>query len=1001
MMKLQLRRSCAFMALAAGITTTPAFAQEAEQAEQPNEEIVITGSLIRGTPEDSSLPVDVISTEELAAEGQTNPLDFIKDIPSVGAVLGDSNQFSSAAQGLGGVGTINLRNLGATRTLVLLNGRRTLVSPGDGVSDTNLLPLFALQRVELLKDGAAVTYGSDAVAGVANFITRTNFEGIELQGDHTFVRDSDGDYTASILAGYNITPDVNIMAGFGYRHRSKLAAVDREISNQDYFTNPSGFSTTVTNAWYPALRVSGPVRETPAPASLGAASYRGTLLAGVPGGVDPDCDDVGGLPISIFCGYQFTDYNNLVEDQDYYQGFLQVTADLSDKLRFNADGLYAYSRIDTALSPSYPTTQGLAGPGATFQYYIPFTNPAFADFAARVGFPTSIDTDGDPTTAPLPVTGAQALVFRPFSLGGYPLAEGSPFGQDESFSINESFRISAGFEYDLTPDLVMSLQGTYVNAKSRSKVPDVLPLRIQQALDGLGGPDCDVATGTPGQGSCYYFNPFFNSVQRNPAQGIDNPNYNAALANRDDVVDYLYGDTGTLQNEKQFIADFLISGEVADADFGGGALAFGVGAQYRSSNFESMPRNALNSLALNPCAVPGDTSCTIQQGPFSFLGQARDIAVEQDVYALFGEVLVPFSPRFEMSFALRFEDYGDPIGSTLDPKASFRWEPNDWLVLRGSVGTTFRAPLPGQVSQSRVTALQPIDAAGGGFLSVDVLGNPNLTPESAFTYNLGAVVQSGGFRASLDYWSYEFEDQIVVEDSNAIANVVVPTPNGLADCSSPLASQIVFQGGCVQGTTVGGDISRVITNFVNGPPITTTGIDFDASYDFDIGSNATLRLGTNGTWVLSYDVESFAAQNVEIQPAFGAVGFGNFDRTAPAISDLRANLYANFNVGGLNARYTFRYASGVYDDRYDSPTFATVPRTAQQSFYARESGDFTQSDLTILYDLPFDGLDVQLQGSVSNIFDEDPPIARLELGYNPFLGNAIGRTFRLGAKVRF
>lgn len=1001
MLKLRLRRSSAFVALAAGLATSPAYAQDTEQSEEARDEIVVTGSLIRGTPEDSALPVDVISNEELSAEGQTNPLDFIKDIPSVGAVLGDSNQFSSAAQGLGGVGTINLRNLGATRTLVLLNGRRTLVSPGDGVSDTNLIPLFAMQRVELLKDGAAVTYGSDAVAGVANFITRTNFEGVEVQGDHTFVMDSDGDQTASILAGYNITPDVNIMAGFGYRHRSQLAAVDREISNQDYFTNPSGFSTTVTNAWYPALRTSGPVRGNPAPASLGAASYRGTLLRGTPGGIDPDCDDVGGLPISIFCGYQFTDYNNLVEEQDYYQGYVQLTADLSDDLRFNIDGLYAFSRIETALSPSYPTTQGLSGPGATFQYYIPFTNPGFADFAARVGFPTSIDTDGNPATPAVPVTGAQALVFRPFSLGGYPLATESPFGQDESFSENESFRISAGFEYDIGENLVMSLQGTYVNAKSRSLVPDVLPLRIQQALDGLGGPDCDVATGTPGQGNCYYLNPFFSAVPNNPAQGITNPNFNSALANRDDVVDYLYGDTGTLQNEKQFIADFLISGEVGDADFGGGPLAFGVGAQYRSSNFKSKPRNDLNSLALNPCAVPGDTSCTIQQGPFSFLGQSRNIEVEQDVYALFGEVLVPFSPSFELSFALRFEDYGDPIGSTLDPKASFRWEPSDWLVLRGSVGTTFRAPLPGQVSQSQVTALQPIDAAGGGFLSVDVLGNPNLTPESAFTYNLGAVVQTGGFRASLDYWSYEFDDQITVEDSNAIANAVVPTPNGLADCSNPLASQIVFQGGCVQGTTTGGAISRVITNYVNGPPIKTTGFDFEASYDFDIGSDATLRLGANGTWVLTYDVEEFQAQNITIQPAFNAVGFGNFDRTAPAISDLRANLYANFNVGGLNARYTFRYATGVTDDRYDSPTFATVPRTTQQSFYAIESGDFTQSDFTVLYDLPVEFVDIQLQATVSNIFDEDPPIARLELGYNPFLGNAIGRTFRLGAKVRF
>jgi outer membrane receptor protein involved in Fe transport len=364
-------------------------------------------------------------------------------------------------------------------------------------------------------------------------------------------------------------------------------------------------------------------------------------------------------------------------------------------------------------------------------------------------------------------------------------------------------------------------------------------------------------------------------------------------------------------------------------------------------------------------------------------------------------VLVPFTPRLEASFALRYEDYGDPVGSTLDPKASFRWEAQDWLVLRGSVGTTFRGPLPAQVTQSRVTALQPIDAAGGGFLSVDVLGNPTLTPESAFTYNIGAVVQSGGFTGSLDYWSYEFDDQITVEDSNAIASQVVPVPQGLADCSSPLAGQVVFQGGCVQGTTTGGDISRVITNIVNGPPITTTGIDAEAKYDFLFGADSVFTIGMNGTWTLSYDVEPFEAQGVVIQPQFDAVGFGNFDRSAPAISDVRGNLFANLSTGNLNARYTFRYASSVYDDRYDSPTFALVPRTTTESFYAQDSGAATSSDFTLLYDLPIDSAQVQLQGSVNNIFDEDPPIARLELGYNPFLGNAVGRTFRLGLKVGY
>ena len=144
--------------------------------EEADDLIIVTGSYIRGTPEDAALPVDVFNSADLEKSGTTSPLEFIKDLPSVGPVLGDSNQFSAAAQGFQGNGSINLRSLGSTRTLVLFNGRRTIQAPGDGFADTQLVPLFALDRIEILKDGAAATYGSDAIAGVANFVTKQNFD---------------------------------------------------------------------------------------------------------------------------------------------------------------------------------------------------------------------------------------------------------------------------------------------------------------------------------------------------------------------------------------------------------------------------------------------------------------------------------------------------------------------------------------------------------------------------------------------------------------------------------------------------------------------------------------------------------------------------------------------------------------------------------------------------------------------------------------------------------
>ena len=177
MMKLGLRHTCAFGALAIStLTAAPAIAQQAPETAGANENddrIVVTGSFIRGTPEDAALPVDVFTADDLAEQGVDSPLEFIKELPSVGASLGDTNQFSTDAQGFQGVGSLNLRGLGPQRTLVLVNGKRTIQSPGSGFVDTQLIPLFALERIEILKDGAAATYGSDAIAGVANFITRS------------------------------------------------------------------------------------------------------------------------------------------------------------------------------------------------------------------------------------------------------------------------------------------------------------------------------------------------------------------------------------------------------------------------------------------------------------------------------------------------------------------------------------------------------------------------------------------------------------------------------------------------------------------------------------------------------------------------------------------------------------------------------------------------------------------------------------------------------------
>jgi iron complex outermembrane receptor protein len=156
---------CASSALAVAISTGAAQTAAAQPAQPPTpasvSEVVVTGSFIRGTPEDAALPVDVIGADELQKQGSPSPVELIKSLTVSNGVLGDTNQFDARAQGAEGSATINLRGLGPARTLVLWNGHRLVNAPtlNGNSPDINVLPFAAIGRIEVLKDGAAATYG--------------------------------------------------------------------------------------------------------------------------------------------------------------------------------------------------------------------------------------------------------------------------------------------------------------------------------------------------------------------------------------------------------------------------------------------------------------------------------------------------------------------------------------------------------------------------------------------------------------------------------------------------------------------------------------------------------------------------------------------------------------------------------------------------------------------------------------------------------------------------
>lgn len=964
--------------------------QALAQSSAPTEitEVVVTGSFIRGTPEDAALPVDVIGTEELQRRGSPNTIDLIKSLPISGPVLGDTNQFSTAAQGQVGAGTVNLRGLGSLRTLVLVNGRRVAPSAGAGSGgvDTNLLPVSAVGRVEVLKDGAAATYGSDAIAGVVNFITRTNFNGLEVSGDYRLVDGSKGDYTVNAVYGKTFD-NASLLFSGGYQRRSELKTTDRDWSYAPYLENPSGWSV---------------LGQPPSFLPLSAA---GTPTAGVTR--DPNCAAVGGFAgftgTTAACYFTYIPFDNLVEDEDRYHVFAQANVDLDEKTKFHAEAYWAKTDLPRMrFSPAFPPIQGPNGPGSVGVFSTPITNPGALTALQQAGL----------SAAQIAATSRVSLtLFRPLGAGGNPIFDG---GGQKGYRNYNIYRVSAGLNGELPfAGIGYDLGVTYSKTENRQSTPDIFINKLQLALNGLGGAGC---TGnTPGANGCQYFNPFSNAYAGNPALGLANPGYVSANANSPALIDWMYErGSETHQVQDLFVVDLVFNGELG-VELPGGAIGWAAGGQYRTTNFQSTLRSPFQDVRVTPCPVPGQTNCTLATGPYIFLGQGTPVELEDSVYAFFAETNLPITDDINAQAAIRYEDYGGLTGSTVNPKVALKWQIAEPFALRGSVGTTFRGPTPANRSSNGVTGLSGIQAAGNNFKSVDFTGNPAVGPEKAFTYNVGAIFQANGLRIIADYWHFNIKDQITQVPAQIIATSVGGVGNGtqFVNCGSALRSLITFNNNnaCTQGVTVGNDIQRVRSDTVNGPRIKVTGIDGSIDYKMDEVMDGAVTVGASFSRLVKYDIGEFNLNGVFVSTAYSALGYTNYDRFPGTVSKLRAASYAEYSRGDHNLRFDLTYVGGATDNR--GPTTVQTGSSSNCNVANAQAGTATNCQLTTIglkvkafytldatyrIQLPWD---TTVTASVFNIFDRDPSAARLEAGYDPFIGNPYGRSFKVGVRKKF
>lgn len=929
----------------------------AAQAQEQVQEVVVTGSLIRGTPEDAALPVDVIGSEDLERQGSPTAVELIKALPSSQGVLGDSNQFDGRSQGQEGVGTINLRGLGAARTLVLFNGRRLALS-ANGAVDTNLLPMGAVGRIEVLKDGAAATYGSEAIGGVVNLIAPTTFEGLQVNGDWTFIDGSEGDWGGGVKWGWSNDRADAFIAG-NFSHRSRLQFTKRDFTSAPFAENPEGGWSSISLPTFIDV-------------ASGAAAVR----------FDSGCTPLGGTFTPAGCQVQFALNDNLVEPEDRYSAYGQFNFQIDDDTKFHVDAMYARGVVTMSTSPGYAL---LAGPSSTFspvagRYFVPASNPGLRDYAAK-----------NPSQFPNGVAGAVLAAYRPFAFDGNPLFDGR--GPAQGKRDYEMWRVSGDVRGKLPfGDIGWTAALTYSQNSSYLSQSDTVISRFQLALNGLGGPGCDYRTGTPGVGPCMYFNPFSNSAASNPITGGTNPQFTASSPrNSRDLVAWFFQENWRETVNRLAVAELVFDGTIPGFTLPGGEIGWAAGAQYRRNQTEVNVSPGWD-VAINPCPdtpITGSRSCALETGPLAFLGTFAEQDLEQDVWAAFAEVQVPITDDLNLQVAARYEDYGGGVGGTFDPKASVRWQINDVFAIRGSVGTTFRAP-PSNTLEGRVTTLQFF---GGNYRPVDIEGNPDLQPESALTWSLGGIIRKGGFRATVDYWSFDFEKPIVAEPFDAI--VATMFPGGLStNCGNPAYAQLQARFTFFPGTPCAvTNVARLRTGVVNGSDQKTSGIDALADFDFpEAVWDTDITIGGSLTYVLEYKVDAMTVDGLPVQPAFDAVNKLNQGQSVVPMPDWKAQAYVDFSRGRHNLRVTASYIASYVDQR-TAPYLPLASLGGASVLDGRKIDDSLIVDAAYRAELPWD---TTLTVRVANVFDTDPSFARLGPGYDPFTGNPLGRTLKIG-----
>ena len=967
---------CAASAIATAQTASSLPDEQATVTDNASD-ITVTGSRIVRDGYDAPTPVSVISTKELKAEAPANISDFVNTLPAVRGSGTAASSNGSLSNGAAGINSVNLRNLGANRTLVLFDGQRSVTSTTTGQVDVNTFPQALIERVEVVTGGASSAYGSDAVSGVVNFILNRDFTGFKTEYEYGVTTRDDGkNYKFNATGGKSFADGKgHILLSGEYFKQAGIQSIDRDWNDNGYFlaNNPAYSAARCTDA---ASLNTPCVPEYIVQAGIGTGQF-------TPGGLISTGPLRGTYFGSINPATGKASVNQLNFGATNGQWMIGGDTDITTKGHRGSATLLpsekrqsAFARLSYEFSPLIEVFGQFS--------YSRYNGQSYYQQTPTVG--VAIQRDN----AFLPDSVRAAMVAN--NLTSVQIGTSNiflpPQGSDNTRQV---FRYVAGGRGEFSIASSDWNWDAYYQL-GKTKTSELLTnawniARMAAATDAVVAAAGNNGGYAPGTIVCRInvdTNPNNNDRNCVPLNRIGTNGASAA------AIDYvLYNGLQPLRKQdlKQEVAAINFSTNNL-LDLWAGPISIAFGAEYRKESVTG----SVDSL-FQPIVANGVTTGTWIYGNY------LPTVGRYNVKEAYLEAIVPIFQGMDFNGAFRMTDYSTS-GSVNTWKAGLTWQPMDDIKLRGTVSRDIRAPNLSELFAPGTGRTNTVNVPNGATVRADqfnesTVGNPTLQPEIAKTYGAGVVLTPTflpGFAMSVDYYNIKIDGSI----SSLVAQTLVD------QCylqSIALACTAISTSGGRGVVTPGLAITSIEikpTNFVTEK---TSGIDIEASYRRQVGpGNMTLRALVSKAFELKLDNGVTATTDAAGQNTGGLPDW-TYRFTAGYDMD------AGFSIQGV-ARGV---SSGVYNNNYvvcatDCPLSTADNRTINMN---KIKGAF-YFDLNASYNFDMAGSKTQLFLSVRNIFDKDPvPVGIGPTGNNTpaypqtnrALYDVLGRVFRMGVRL--